>query len=349
MPTHALQHILVDVSGQDDNLGDSALRKSYVRALAAPHRRLHLIGKSQTSDYVAGLSLPEHSVWYENRAQWLASPQTDAGPIHVFNAGEIDLAGVQAYPTMLRSRELDLARRGGAIIAAGIGIKDPRDAVNVNFRTAFREADIVSWREAGSQEAAGFGTVNPDWAFALGSLTEVWAPEPSRDLISVTLRYDRPYPDDVWFAAVRRLADATSRRIVTIAQVARDAPRAVRMASELGGTYLRSPSFSHDVLDAHTRAVYGRSLAVISDRAHGLIIGATEGAYPIGSAADPQKLKRLLDAVDLGSLVGPYHRLSEYIELLPPRLGTLAPAIDDAREALSRLSLRIQAILGTVG
>lgn len=348
MRTHALQHVFVDVAGQDDNLGDSALRKSYVKALAGPGRQLHLIGKSQTSDYIAGLDLPEGSVWYEDRAEWLASRPVDANPIHVFNAGEIDLAAVQAYPTVLRARELELARMGGAIIAAGIGIKDPRDARGVDFRPPFREADLVSWREAGSQEAAGFGEVNPDWAFALGTVTEAWAPTTARDIIAVTLRYDRPYPDGGWFAAVRALADATSCRIVTLAQVSRDAPRAVRLADELGGEYVVAPSFSHDVLDVHTRALYARSLAVVSDRAHGLIIGATEGAYPVGSAADPQKLQRLLDAVGLGALVGAYDQLADHVEQVPGHLGALPGAVDEARFALTRLSQKIHAVLGTV-
>lgn len=348
MRTHVLQHVLVDVAGQDDNLGDSALRKSYVKALAGPGRRLHLIGKAQTTDYIAGLDLPEGSVWYEDRAEWLASQPADSSPIHVFNAGEIDLAAVQAYPTVLRSRELDLARAGGAIIAAGIGIKNPLDARKVDFRASFRDADLLSWREAGSQEAAGFGMVNPDWAFALGSLTQAWAPTTARDLIAVTLRYDRPYPEDAWFVAARRLADATSCRIVTLAQVARDAPRALRLASDLGGEYVGAPSFSHDVLDLHTRALYARSLAVISDRAHGLIIGATEGAYPLGSAADPQKLIRLLDAVGLGALVGDYDQLPDHAEQVPGRLGELPGAIDEARQALTRLSWRIHTILGAV-
>lgn len=349
MRTQVLQHVLIDVAGQDDNLGDSALRKSYVRAVAGPGRQLHLIGKSQTSDYIAGLDLPANSVWHEDRAQWLASRPVDSSPIHVFNAGEIDLAALQAYPTVLRSKELDVAQMGGAVIAAGIGIKDPRDARKVDFRPSFRDADIVSWREEGSQEAAGFGVVNPDWAFALGSVTEAWAPTASRDVIAVTLRYDRPYPDDAWFAAIRRLADETSCRLVTIAQVARDAPRAMRLASELGGEYLRAPSFSHDVLDVHTRAVYSRSLAVISDRAHGVIIGATEGAYPIGSAADPQKLTRLLDVVGLGALVGRYDQLPDHAEQLGSQLSGLPKAINGSREALTRLSLRIQAVLGATG
>jgi hypothetical protein len=36
---------------------------------------------------------------------------------------------------------------------------------------------------------------------------------------------------------------------------------------------------------------------VISDRTRGLIIGATEGAYPLGSAADPEKIHKAMDSV----------------------------------------------------
>lgn len=164
----------------------------------------------------------------------------------------------------------------------------------------------------------------------------------------MTQRFDRPYPDETWIREVTNLAKVTSRRIVTFAQVARDAPRAIRLAADLGGQYDAGPSFSHAILDTHVRALYRRSLIVISDRAHGLIIGATEGAYPLGSAADPQKLIRLLDTVALGSLVGRYDQLSDFGSDFPARSSDLAPAIDEARRKLARLTLRIQAVLGSV-
>lgn len=349
MHNDSIQTIHADVAGQDDNLGDSALRLGYLNALAGPGRRFHLHGRAQSSDYLAGLALTDDHIWFDERGEWLRSWDSASTPVHVFNAGENNLAGQHAYPTVRRTKELAaVKKRGGVVIVAGIGVKNAEDAKGVDFQAPFRDADVLSWRDAGSREAAGFGDVNPDWAFALGSHTSQWLPADSRDLISVTLRFDRPYPDETWVREVTDLARATSRRIATVAQVGRDAPRAIRLAADLGGQYIGSPSFAHDVLDAHVRALYRRSLIVISDRAHGLIIGATEGAYPLGSAADPQKLVRLLDTVDLAHLVGRHDQVSDSAADLPSRLDGLAPAIDEARRRLARLTLRIQAALSSV-
>src|SRR5690606_6786434 len=116
----------------------------------------------------------------------------------------------------------------------------------------------------------------------------------------------------------------------------------------LGAEYLGAPSFAHDVLEKHVRGLFQRSLAVVSDRAHGLIIAATEGAYPIGSGANPHKISRLLDEVGLGSLVGAYDDLPNYVEQFADRLGDLAPAIDVARNRLVGLTQRIQTTLGAI-
>jgi hypothetical protein len=349
MTGHVTQLVHVEVAGQDDNLGDSVLRRGYLHALRGPNRRFRLLGRAQTSDYVAGLALTDADEWFASRNQWLELPGAASAPVHAFNAGEINPSGLKTYPTDLRARELAATRNaGGAVVVAGIGLKDAEQARSVKYLAPFRDADVVSWRDSGSQAAAGFGEANPDWAFSLGSRTSSWGPAAARQLIAVTLRFDRPYPDAAWMAAVLRLAKQTSARIVTVAQVARDAPRAVRLAADLGAVYLGAPSFAHDVLEAHVRGLYQRSLAVISDRAHGLIIGATEGAYPVGSGADPHKISRLLDEVGLGSLVGAYDALPDFVEQFADSLDDLAPAIDAARDRLTRLTRRIQTVLGAI-
>ncbi|WP_336645773.1 polysaccharide pyruvyl transferase family protein [Microbacterium sp. USHLN186] len=351
MDVQAVQQIHVDAAGQDDNLGDSALRNAYLKAVDGPRRMFRVVGRTQTTDYIAGLDLRERHIWYADREAWVGAIDLASPVVHIFNAGEIALAGADdaGYPTKRRTAELAAAKKsGGAVIAAGIGLKEPRLARAVHFRAAFRDADIVSWRDFGSQRAAGFGEVNPDWAFALGTKTSSWLAAASREMLAVTLRFDRPYPDARWIAAVRSLAQVTSTRIVTVAQVSRDAPRAVQLAADLGGEYLLPPSLSHDSLDAHVRAVYQRSLAVVSDRAHALIMGATEGAYPIGSGADPGKIFRLMDTVGLGALIGRFDELDVFADQLPDRLPELAPAIDEARGQLARLTLRIQAIISSV-
>lgn len=345
----AAQLVHIDIGGQDDNLGDSALRQAYLQALRGPDRLFRLVGGNQSSDYLAGFALTEADKWFTDRRQWAESMDKGSKPALAFGAGEINPRGSKAFPTEIRHNELTAVRdAGGAVIIAGIGLKDTEYSKDVKFVSPFRDANIVSWRDSGSQAAAGFGETNPDWAFSLGSKTSSWAPAATRKFIAVTLRFDRPYPDAAWISTLQRLAKQTSTQIITVAQVARDAPRAVRLAADLDAMYMAPPSFAHDALDAHVRNVFQRSLAVVSDRAHGLIIAATEGAYPIGSAANPHKISRLLDEVGLGSLVGAYGALPDFVEQFASKLEDLPPAINVARERLSNLTARIHGALEAV-
>lgn len=342
------QHVFAHLSGQDDNLGDSALRLAYLDALRGPGRHVHVFLGAATTDYASVFSAAPDLTFYENRTAWIRAQSAVARPVHAFNAGEINpQAGI--FPTPRRAAECArVLSAGGALIIAGMGVKSVEAAAKVSFDRVFREASVMSWRDQGSRDAAGFGDYAPDWAYSEGTPTSAWAPSAERSAIAVTLRFDRAWPGADWLAAMRDFAAKTGTGIVTVAQVARDAPRAVRLAEALGGDYLPAPSMRHDDLDAHVRAVYGRSLAVVSDRAHGLIMGATEGAYPVGSGSEPQKISRLLTAVGLGGLVGRYDELPEFADRFDAHLAGLAPAIDAARADVADLTMRIRAAMDAV-
>ncbi|WP_139084227.1 hypothetical protein [Nesterenkonia sp. F] len=342
MSENFLQDVYIPLGGQDDNLGDSALRAAYFRAAQGAGRRFHVqLGERRTTDYLSGLPLRPEDLLYRTDDSWIKASKNTSRAVLLYYAGEVTPRG-GIYPHRHTAIQLQkVLENGGTLIVAGTGLKDPSAVDESTFHPILREASVVSWRDRPSRDAAGFGGVAPDWAYSLGTETTDWTSPESRRLLAVSLRYDRPWPDEEWLQAVRDLAAATSTRIVTLAQVARDAPRSALLAESLGGEYLVPHSMSHADLDAHARDVYGRSLAVISDRAHGLIIGATEGACPIGSAADPQKIERLLAAAGLGELVGRYDQLAEFGERLESQLPTVAPAIDGARAELADLALRI--------
>lgn len=342
------QNVFAQLSGQDDNLGDSALRLAYLEALRGEGRHVHVYLVTPTTDYTAAFVAVPDVTFYEQRDPWVQAQHASNRPVHAFNAGEIN-PGAGVFPGPRRSAECArVVAAGGAVIAAGIGIKSIESAASVVFDPVMRDAAVMSWRDQGSRDAVGFGDYAPDWAYALGTPVSEWAASADRPYVAVTLRFDRPWPGDAWIAAVRAFADTTGTRLVTLAQVGRDAPRAVRMAEALGGEYLVPPSMRHDDLDAHVRAVHRRSLAVISDRAHGLIIGATEGAYPLGSGSDPQKISRLLAAVGLGSLVGRYDEFPEFAARFDAHVDSLGPAINAARADVSDLTSRIRAAMDAV-
>jgi hypothetical protein len=289
------------------------------------------------------------TILYRERPAWLEASRQARGAVFAVNAGETNPTPKRPFPHPQRVAEArGVLGRGGVVIAAGIGFKDPAAASEVAFDGILRDASVVAWRDAATRGAAGFGGVAPDWGFALGSDPSTWTPSDERRLIAVTLRFDRPWPDDRWFSMVRGLAARTGRSIVTVAQVARDAPRAVHLARALEGEYLVAPSTRHDDVDSFIRSVYSRSLAVVSDRAHALIIGATEGAYPVGSAANPEKVRRLLDVVGLGELTGDHAGLAERTEDLVGALPGLAVGVDSGRRDLAALTNRIRQAMNAV-
>ncbi|MFD4959670.1 hypothetical protein [Microbacterium sp. NPDC058389] len=348
MNTKTTQHVFAHLSGQDDNLGDSALRVAYLDALRGPGRHVHVFLGPASTDYLSAFTTAPDLTFHEERATWIGAEQEATRPVHAFNAGETNPRG-GVFPVARRAAECArVLDAGGALIFAGLGIKSVETAANVTFDASMHNATIMSWRDQGSRDAAGFGEFAPDWAYSLGTPAEEWRSSFDRPWLAVTMRFDRLWPDADWFAAMRAFAEDTGTKIVTLAQVARDAPRAVHLAEALGGEYLPPPSMRHADLDAHVRMVYQRSLAVVSDRAHGLIIAATEGAYPIGSGSDPQKIARLLAAAGLGGLVGRYDELGEFADRFEAHLPGLAPAVHAARADISDLTARIRTAMGSV-
>ncbi|WP_137845662.1 polysaccharide pyruvyl transferase family protein [Microbacterium sp. 2FI] len=348
MNTKTSQNVFAHLSGQDDNLGDSALRVGYLEALRGSGRHVHVFLGAATTDYSLAFTAAPDITFYDSRIAWMRAQSASLRPVHAFNAGEINpQTGI--FPTPRRAAECSrVLDSGGALIIAGIGVKNVETASTVAFDPAFRGASIMSWRDQGSRDAARFGDFAPDWAYSMGTPTEEWSPAEGRSVLAVTMRFDRAWPGDEWLAAVRAFAVATATRIVTVAQVARDAPRAVRLAEALGGEYSMAPSMRHDDLDAHVRAVYRGSLAVVSDRAHGLIMGATEGAYPIGSGSDPQKISRLLAAVGLGGLVGRYDELPDFATRFDAHVAALGPSIIAARADIADLTAHIRTAMDAV-
>jgi len=344
-----MQKVFVNPAGQDDNLGDSILRVGLLRALREPGTQLHVHLDGQSSDYLAGLPLLPSDKFYERRSDWVKASRQSQNSAIVVNAGEINPQASTGWPHPRRVAELrGVTARNGVVIAVGMGIKSPGSMSGVAISDVVREAAVVSWRDHESRDAAGFGDVAPDWAFSLGAPSESWRSLSDRNYLAVTLRYDRPWPSDSWFGHIRSFASERQLRVVTVAQVARDAPRAVKLALALGGEYLTPSSMSHDDLEAYVREIYANAVAVLSDRAHALIMGATEGAVPLGSAVDPQKISRLLRAAGVGSMTGHHDGLAGRLEAFDDVVNNVAPAIDRARGELDALTARVRSAINSL-
>lgn len=319
-----MQSIFVSVVGQDDNIGDSVLRRAMLTALRSPELQFHILVGPASDGYLAGLGIDPSDVTYRDRAQWISSMSVKRGngrTSFLANAGElVTMRGPLHFGRDLIPTLLQVRRRGGKLVQIGTGIRDVSRRRQAAKWSVLRRFDLVAWRDQPSRDYASIGRVIPDWGFlSRDPLNEAFENrESQRRYLAVSLRGDRPFPSQQWCTAVQRLADHLDLEIVTFAQVKRDDERARDIAKHLSGRVAVAWSTDdHPTQEHAVRSLFRESGAVVSDRLHALIIGATEGAYPLGlPPRKPEKLIRTLAPVGFESFLSS----SEEVER---RLGTL--------------------------
>ncbi len=287
------------LTGQDDNLGDSALRRGYADALRARGDLVAYVADASYA-YVSGLGLGRADRVSTNLGAWLGEALAAArrGPATLaINAGEFTFSGrytlqmLRILPALWRFR-----RRGGAVVWLGAAVPGPRRGRTWLFHRLFRCADLVRWRDARTSEVFAPAPAMPDWALAL----EPSGPSAARGALGVSLRFDRPYPSQAWLSAVRELAARLDLEVVAVAQVARDTEYALRLAADLGGRAVEFGEVTHAEQEAVLRGEYAAMRLILSDRLHALLIALSEGAVPLGLAeAATDKLARHFDALGM--------------------------------------------------
>lgn len=345
-----MRSLFVSVIGQDDNIGDSVLRRAMIDALRRDDIQMHLLVGHASEGYISGLRVRPRDVIYRDRNAWLKSMKVRRGrgrTSFLANAGEIvrlrgplHLGQDQLYAlAAVRSHH-------GALLQAGAGIRNLESPRKLAQWSALRFFDHVAWRDASSRDFAGVGIVIPDWGFLSDDpLSDERALDPegtSRDVLAVTLRGDRIAASGEWIDAVRRFADRHCLRIETFVQVARDQEMSERLAHRLDAVEACSwTTEDHAVQEHEVRQVFRRSAAVISDRLHALVIGATEGAYPLGvPTGDPGKLIRTLEPAKFTNFIDSPSALSEREDqlTLPALLEETPRRVHEARVTLSTLA-----------
>lgn len=153
-------------------------------------------------------------------------------------------------------------------------------------------------------------------------------------------------PDDDWFQKVRTFADDLGARLAVLVQVKRDAAKGAAIAERLEAELVPwADHATHADQERIARDLYRRSVAVVSDRIHALIIGYTEGAVPIGvTTSSPAKLARTFEVVTSQ----PVSPLSDVEELARWRslIAARAALLDDLETARTALSTPIARIGG---
>ncbi|MFG6492089.1 polysaccharide pyruvyl transferase family protein [Microbacterium sp. P03] len=289
--------VFVDVAGQDDNLGDSVLRRGLLDALRASGTTLHVHSGDNSESYVSGLELPDEDVQYSSRRAWRNALLQSVGrektslaidPGEIRSDAEMNFAGPRVIAAAAAVR-----LRGGAVIHSGIGLRAASHPRDRGTRVLARLSSVTTWRDEPSRARGVHGYVAPDWAFATGPSSPRFG---DRSCIAVSMRGDRSVPNERWVELVNDLAESTQLTPVIFAQVRRDNELASWIAARVPRATVEiwPDEVNHHDREIWVRSLFARSLTVVSDRVHALIIGATEGAVPIGLTRNPEKLTRTL-------------------------------------------------------
>lgn len=293
--------------GQRDNIGDTALRRSFLSALR-PIGQLHVFTGGRNDDYRSGLGLHVGDVNVEDARAWrlqLTRTFIQGRAVYAFNAGEMEVDRHYAtYYLRILPLLLVFRLRGGVILHTGFGIRAANRRWEWALRLVLRLAHVVSWRDAYSRKVMGVGEVAPDWAFSEGSSNaqlETMADDRDRSLLAVSLRYDRDAPSDAWLETLKSYAASRGLDITFVSQIERDSAKASALAQRVGGVSIPWTNPALGEQEARIREVYRQSEFIVSDRLHALVVGATEGALPICLAnSELDKTARTLDVVGLG-------------------------------------------------
>lgn len=341
-------HSFVVVTGQRDNVGDSLLRRPLV-SLARELGQCHvLVGKDATG-YSVNVGLTNGDVVYADRRRWLKALVASALSTRthlILNAGEMTINRKYALDRIVLFPVIALLKlRRGLVVQTGVGIRNPRARVPRLIRMIVGSADIVTWRDGDSREAARHGAVQPDWAFAEGSSAaeikrRYSTPRTSR--LALSLRGDRQAPSKIWIDTLKTALQAHSVRPVVVCQVRRDEDRSRWLADQLDADYVPwGPLADHRQQEEIARGVYADCDWVISDRLHVLIAAATEGAVVVPFAPDSgAKLKRTLGAAGMTYLEVDALDLSD--DALDRERDALLSVLEDTRDQLVRLVRRVR-------
>ena len=321
-----MTRVFVTTWGQNDNIGDSILRRGQLRTFQnIEGAQLHVhVGRKDvdpnSDDYLTALGLDGSETLYDRAAGWVGKAMLRmmvGRTILVMPTGEI------LFPDRFRSdwgwwtamSALGPLPRGGAAVQVGAGVRmstvglgnqpavrSVRDRIEIPplERYARRKMPVVVWRDAGTRNSFQVGDVAPDWAFGEGPdpLIDHLGPRPSqRKLLAVTMRFDRDMLNADNIRLVRELADTHDLRIQVFSQVRRDREAMEQLAEILhpGTAPLIFEDQTHAEWEETMRAMYRDSAVVVSDRLHALIIGATEGAVPLAmSSWTTEKAQRML-------------------------------------------------------
>lgn len=277
------------LTGHIRNVGDSALRRPYVHSIKSFNDVQVWGGRKPESDgYLSGLQLSENEIspsffsWYRKLCLDLTKRKVN----FAFNAGAFGVTkeyffGILAILPLL----VVLKLRGGKVLWLGSAIATKKKGFTWPFFILAGIADSMRWRDTESSSVFVKRKSMPDWAFGakpLVSEEQIDDVSRRRNKLVLSLRGDRTYPSEEWLDLVEDLANRLRLQIVVCVQVKEDQLYAEKMADRFAAELVGWEYETHIDQERLVRSVYKDTQLILSDRLHGLIIAATEGAVPLG-------------------------------------------------------------------
>jgi|SRR5690606_6708762 len=350
------KRIFIPVVGEFANVGDVMHRNELLKWLKSCGD-LHVYVGHAPEDFVQGLELPSSAVIYTSIVKWLfALFFSPFGRTHfVFNSGELTVSNRRLLMEIILFPFLLVTKlKGGRILRIGVAAASN---VQVSFkwlwRRLFKSSSLIMWRTSVSRDFFGLGEVIPDLAFAgREPLDYACSVEVQRrkNLI-ISMRWDRPYPNNEWLKAVKDFASNRDLKILVVSQVRKDNPTCVQLSSDLrGDCILWDESVSHLAQEEHLRVIYKDSLLTVSDRLHVLIAAVTEGVLPSVILTKPSdKVQHHFDVLDIKSVsidmeMG-HSELMDYLERQVLRCNEVFEKLAHAQSALEEAKNKVQNVL----
>lgn len=176
---------------------------------------------------------------------------------------------------------LSIRIRKGMVFRIGVAVHSSKHfQIGALWRLLLRSTSLLYWRSEASARIFGRGSLIPDLAFA--ELRPELHNQTGRDILAVTMRFDRPYPSKNLIKAVRLFADRHALRIVTVSQVRRDSDRAIQLAKDLCAVEAITWPNERSIQEQEQQLfpIYTKAAIIVSDRLHALIAAMNMGATP---------------------------------------------------------------------
>ncbi len=336
------------ISAQADNLGDIAIRDTLCRWLAEVGSDVHVLATGMPADYVSAFDFGSNVVVHRSQLSWLrayvgaiasgrAALVFAPGPQGLHrSSSEIARSVVNLVLTVMASRS------GGAFVIGRAFRGDDRWARRL-ARLTYGRARLVAVRDAQSARVLGLedAKVYPDLALSRGYGGASRATY--RPLVAVSLRSDREWPFEM-VEAVHLWAKSQGLRLTFVTQVRRDEEGHVALSGRLPGSDVVSWTGSHAEQMARVKSVYGRARVVVSDRLHGLLFGAREGAVPVAlvSPGDTKLLETLSSVYEEVAVIGSAEGAAQALAEASKQEDLVREAVERAQLALDQLREGLQ-------